>query len=163
MDPEVNQPRIFNKRAMQRPCECQWSMNYGKQPGSCKDGHFSVSVIMSILSISPWLFQVRFRRFQPHLWRSYTLQCWLCHTPSKWRLHTVRTAHHNHLCSLPSSKGCVGGNICNHLQVWYSSFMATKHVWETRIYNTIHITDDQHNFVACRVQSNCIIQEFWWQ
>lgn len=150
MDPEVNQSRIFNKRAIQRPCECQWSVNYGKQPGSSKDGQFSVSPIMRILSISPWLW---FRRFQPHLWRSDTLQCWLCHTPSKWRLHTVRTTHHNHLCSLPSSKGCVGGTICDHLQVCCSSFMATKHVWETRISNTICVTNDQHDLL-CSIQGS---------
>lgn len=118
-------------------------MNFRKQPGSCKDGHFRVSPVISILRSSaslPWLFQVTIRRFWPHLWRSNTLQCSLCCTPSKWGPQSIRI-----ICITITYAACPALRyvflevpFADHFQVWYSSSMATKHVWETRIFNTTH-------------------------
>lgn len=113
-------------------------MSFRKQPGSCKDGHFRVSSVISILRSSafPWLLQMT--RFWPHLWRSNTRQCWLCCTPGKWGLQSIRI-----ICITIIFAACLALKevflevpFADHLQVWCSSSMATKHVRETRIPNT---------------------------
>lgn len=117
-------------------------MSFRKQPGSCKDDHFRVSSVISILRSSaslPWLLQMT-RRFWPHLWRSNTLQCWLCCTPSKWGLQSIRIICITIICAacLALKDVFLEVPFADHLQVWCSSSMATKHVWETRIPNTTH-------------------------
>lgn len=114
-------------------------MSFRKQPGSCKDGHFRVSSVISILRSSafPWLLQLT-RRFWPHLWRSNTLHCWLCCTPSKWGLQSITIICITIICAacLALKEVFLEVPLADHLQVWCSSSMATKHVRETRIPNT---------------------------
>lgn len=116
-------------------------MSFRKQPGSCKDGHFRVSSVISILRSSaslPWLLQMTIRRFWPHLWRSNTLQCSSCCTPSKWGLQSIRIICITIICAVCLALKDVFLEVpfAHRLQVWYSSSVATKHVWETRISNT---------------------------
>lgn len=98
-------------------------VNYEKQPGSCKDGHFRVSPLISTLrssaslpSSSKWVLQ----EFAPPLPRgaqTHSGASYAVHLADK-RLYTVRgSQYHNHLCSLSNSQMCLGGIICHHLQL----------------------------------------------
>lgn len=103
-------------------------VNYRK-PGSCKDqgqsNHQNPQVLAfpSDNSISATLVEIRHSsvRYAVHLANDSTIYI------------TVISA------GCPARKVCIlRGAICNYLQVWYSSTMATKHIREIRISNITH-------------------------
>lgn len=160
MDPEVNQPRIFNKRAIQRPCECQWSVNYGKQPGSSKDGQFSAQSWESSASLPGSDLG------------DFSLTCGgRTHSSAGYAIHLA-----NEGFILLGQPTTIIYAVCPALRdVLEVPFAITsKSVapasWLPSMYGKpefpipyVLLMTNTTYFVAYRVQSNCTIQEFWWQ